>query len=194
MNEFQKKMREKIKQYSNKEYLREYTKKEFLTEDGDADIFLKINDKDELFDRRTMEHQVDLNPDVYEYLEDKASMLENDVKINLHILGGNLTDDEKERARHMFKEHYAIELYKIQKSHNKVRNKIITMLIFGIITFTLYVLLEKFAEFSFIFEVLSFIFSFAIWEACAEIIFTLSDIKEERESITQNLLINVKFE
>lgn len=193
MNEFQKKLKEKIKQYSNKEYMHEYTRREFLTADQDADIFLKIKDKDELFDARTMNHQVDLNPEVYTYLEDKASMLENDIKISLHIIGNELTGEEQAKVQHMFKEHYAVELYKIQKAYNKEKTKIVTMFSFGLLTFGLYFILLNFIDFEFLFEVLSFIFSFAIWEALDGIIYTLSEIKEERESITQNLLINVTF-
>ena len=54
MDLFEKKMKEKIKQYSDKNYLDGYINKEYLTEDGDADIFLHLRSRDELFDIRTI--------------------------------------------------------------------------------------------------------------------------------------------
>ena len=65
MNDFHDKVNEKIKQYSNDQYLDGYIKNEFLTEDGDADIYLKIKHKDELFDSRTVGDQLDLNKDIF---------------------------------------------------------------------------------------------------------------------------------
>ena len=53
MSDFQEKVKEKIRQYSNEQYLDGYIKNEFLTEDGDADIFLKIHNAYEVFDSRT---------------------------------------------------------------------------------------------------------------------------------------------
>ena len=61
MESFEHKMKEKIKQYSNKKYLDGYMEKEFMIDDGDADIFLHLRNREELFDIRTMDEQIDLN-------------------------------------------------------------------------------------------------------------------------------------
>ena len=42
-------------------------------------------------------------------------------------------------------------------------------------------------------EIFVFLFSFSLWEAFHSIIYILSDVKDRRESITQNLLTNVDF-
>ena len=42
-------------------------------------------------------------------------------------------------------------------------------------------------------EVFGFLFSFSLWEAMDCVIYSFSEVKEEREAITQNLLINVDF-
>ena len=60
MDNFQKKVREKIKLYSNEEYLKGYIKNEFLTDDNDADIYLKIKNKEELFDSKSYKMQYHL--------------------------------------------------------------------------------------------------------------------------------------
>ena len=194
MSDFKIKMNEKIKTYSNKEYLNGYIKSEYLTDDGDADIFLKLKSKDDLFDSKTVYNQLDLLSDIFDYIENKTSMLDFNIKIHLHILGINLTTKEQGMVRHIIKEHYAIELYKIQKEYIKYRNKIIFLILFGIFSLLAYAGLYLYTDFEFFLEVLGFLFSFSLWEAFDCIIYTFSDVKLERGNITQNLLMSIDFE
>lgn len=194
MNEFKKRLKEKIKMYSKKEYLDGYIKNEFMTDDGDADIFLNITEKNQLFDSRTMGDQIDLSNNIYDFIESKTSMLDNDIIISLHIIGIELTSKEQGMIKHIIKEHYAIELYKIQKLYNRYKNKILLLIMFGLLAFASYFLFYLNTNFNFLFEVLTFMFSFSLWEAFDSIIYTFSDIKNEREAICQNLLIDIVFE
>ena len=194
MNMFKKKMREKIKIYSDKKYLDGYIKKEYMTEDGDADIFLNLRSRDELFDLRTMDEQIDLNSDIYEFIENKTSMLDSSIPINLHIVGLNLDSKEQGIIKHILKEHYAIELYKVQKKFSKCKIKIFKLITIGILSFFGYTFFFFMNDFSFFTEVMGFLFSFSLWEGFDSLIYYYSDIKTERSDITQNLLINVEFE
>lgn len=194
MNEFKSQVKEKIKLYSNDEYLKGYISKEYLTSDKDADIFLYVNDEIPVFDSRTSGNQIDLNKDIYEYIEDKASILENDVRIHFHIMNSNLDDNEQGKVKHIIKEHYAIELYKVQRDFSNARKKAFHLSIFGLFVLLIYFILYNYDLSEFLFEVLSFIFSFSIWEALDAVIYTLSDIRLNRESITQFLLMNVSFD
>ena len=193
MNTFKKKMKEKIKIYSNDQYLDGYIKNEFITDDGDADIFLKLHNKNELFDESTVADQKELLNSVYEYIEDKTSVLSSSVKIHLHFIGVELNSREQGIARHILKEHYAIELYKIQKEYSKYRNKIIGLIIIGFLCLIAYLLLYLNTDFNFFLEVFGFLFSFSLWEAFDCYLYTFSDIKETRIAITQNLLMDVDF-
>ena len=193
MNDFNEKVKEKIKQYSNQEYLDGYIKEEFLTDDGDADIFIYLESKDELFDSRTRGKQKELNSDIYEFIEEKSSMLDNDTKINFHINGIELTSKEQGLVKHLFKEHYAIELYKSQNEYLKTKNKIFKLIVLGLTSFLLYIFFFFATDFDFFIEVFGFIFSFALWEGFDAMIYSLSEIKEEREAITQNLLMEIEF-
>lgn len=193
MNSFNEKVKEKIKQYSNQEYLDGYIKEEFLTADGDADIFIYLESKDELFDSRTRGKQKELNSDIYEFIEEKSSMLDNDTKINFHINGIELTSKEQGLVKHLFKEHYAIELYKSQNEYLKTKNKIFKLIVLGLTSFLLYIFFFFATDFDFFIEVFGFIFSFALWEGFDAMIYSLSEIKEEREAITQNLLMEIEF-
>jgi len=193
MDDFKEKVKEKIRQYSNEQYLDGYIKKEFLTDDGDADIFINIDEKYDLFDSWTVGQQIDLESDVYEYIEDKTSMLGNHTPINLHIIGCEFTPHEQGIIRHILKEHYAIELYKVQQEYQKYKRKIIGLIIVGILSFALYSFLYFLEDFNYLVEVFGFLFSFSLWEAMDCVIYSFSEVKEEREAITQNLLINVDF-
>lgn len=193
MDSFKDKMMEKIKQYSNQQYLDGYIRKEFLTDDGDADIFLNITEKNELFDTWTVGDQVDLESDVYDFIEEKTSMLGNDIQIKLNITGCEFTPREQGIIKHVLKEHYAIELYKVQKEYVKYRNKIIFLIAVGVSSFLIYTLLFFFTNQDFFIEVFGFLFSFALWEALDALIYSFSEVKSEREAVTQNLLMNVEF-
>lgn len=194
MDFFEKKMKEKIEQYSNKKYLDGYIKKEFLIDDGDADIFLHLRSRDELFDVRTMDEQIDLNLDIYDFIERKSSMLDSSIPINLHIVGLDLDSKEQGTIKHILKEHYAIELFKVQKKFNKCRVKIFKLIATGILSFLGYTYFFFMNDVSFFTEVMGFLFSFALWEGFDSLIYYYSDIKQERRDVTQNLLINVEFE
>lgn len=194
MNDFKKKVKEKIQQYSNKQYLDGYIKNEFLTNDGDADIFLKVNNRDEIFDSRTMGSQLDLNSEIYSFIEEKTSMLENDIQINLHIVGWRLKSKEQELVKHILKEHYAIELYKKQREYLDKKIKVISLFLTGLLTLLCYMFLYLFTDFEFFMEVFGFIFSFSLWEAFDLLIYDFTEVKNQREAVTQNLLTEVDFE
>lgn len=193
MNEFKKKMKEKIKLYSKDSYLKGYIRDEYKIDDKDADIYLYLSSKDQLFDVKTGDNQIDLCNDIYEFIEAKSEMLENDTHFELHINGIDLTNKEQGMVKHIIKEHYAIELYKIQKKYKEIRNKILGLFIYGIVAAIFYFYFLKNFNSNFISEILSFSFSFALWEAFDAIIYSFSEVKYERENVCQNLLMDISF-
>ena len=194
MNDFKKKMGKKIEQFSSKDYLDSYIRNEFLTDDGDADIYLKISSKDDLIDNRTVNNQIDLRSEIFEFVENKTALLDNDIKINLHIIGVKLSENEQIMIKNIFREHYAIELFKIQKDYKNQKEKVLSLFLIGCISLLSYLLLYLFTDFDFFLEVFGFIFSFALWEAFDKLIYEISDTKFEREAISQNLLIEIIFD
>lgn len=191
---FQEKMEEVLKKVSSRSYVEDYIKKEFVTDDGDADLFLNIEKREDLFDSRTVDQQKDLTFDVYDFIEEKTAILSSNMKIHLHITGMYLSPREQELVRHILREHYAIELNKIQRQYIKYRNRIVTLVLFGVLVFLIYSLLFFLTDYTFLLEVLGFMFTFALWEALDCYITDFSDVKSERIEITQNLLLDVDFE
>lgn len=193
MIDIEKELKEKVAKFSNKEYLEGYIKNEFLTDDGDADIVIKLKDKAELFDERTIEKQLELKKDIYKYIDDKAAILDNNIQINFHIKGLDLTEKEQGRARHIIKEHYAIELYRIQKEYQINKKKIIRLFLLGLLFLLLYAICYSLTKSDFLREVFVFLFSFSLWQAFEKLIFNLSNLKTNRDAIAQKLLINIEF-
>lgn len=194
MNNIKKKVKEKIKVYSDEKYLEGYIKTEFLTDDGKADIILNVNDKDELFDSKTRGNQLELCDDIYDYIDEKTSMLNNDVELDLDIMGIKLDNNDKERVKHLLNEHYAIELYKKQRKYKKCKKSILRLFIFGIIFLLAYTFIALHPNFDLFIEIFGFLFSFTLWQAFELLFFDLRDIKREREAITQKLIMNIYFE
>ncbi len=193
MTSFKEEVKNKVKLYSNNEYLDGYIKNEYLTDDGDADVILRLSDKYDLFDYRTVGKQKEIRADIYDYIDDKTSMLDNDIKINLHIKGVNLTDKEEGMVRHIVKEHYAIELYKAHKEKRRITKIIFSLIAFGLLTLVLYAYLFFLKSSMFFIEVFGFLFSFALWKASENIIYDLSKINYQIESIAQKLLMEISI-
>ncbi len=191
--DFKKKMDEKIKEYSNEKYLQGYIKSEYNIDDKDADIYLQVYSEKELFDSRTVGKQKSLNDSLYSYLESKTSMLDNDVPINLHIIGYAFPSPDQEEIKELIKEHYSIELYKIQKEYKKVLNKATYLFLVGLIFLIIYLAVIIFIESNITSEIFAFLFTYSLWEALHGIIYVLSKIKNKREAVTQNLLMEVDF-
>ncbi len=191
--DFKKKMKEKIKEYSNEKYLQGYIKSEYNIDDKDADIYLQVFSKNELFDSRTVGKQKSLNDRLYSYIESKTDMLDNDVPINLHIVGYAFPSKDQEEIKHLIKEHYSIELYKAQKSYKKILNKAMYFFLAGLVFLLIYLLVIIFVENNVSSEIFAFLFTYSLWEALHGIIFVLSKVKDKRAAVTQNLLMDVDF-
>lgn len=194
MNEFNRKIRSKINDFSDKRYLDGYIKNEFKIEDGYADIYLNIENKNELIDSWTIGDQIDLASNVYEYIEEKTAMLGNNIQIRLHITDCDLSLHEQGVIKHVLKEHFAIELYKIQRKYSECLKKIIALFLVGFLCLGIYIYTFFVHNTEIFLEIFSFVFSFALWEAISSIINDLPNLKYDREAITQNLLIDVVFD
>ncbi len=191
--DFKKKMNEKIKEYSDDNYLQGFIKSEYNIDDKDADIYLRVYSANELFDSRTVGKQKALNDNLYSYIESKTAMLDNDIPINLHIIGYAFPSKDKEKIKHLIKEHYSIELYKAQKEYRKIVKKSSYLFLVGSVFLLIYLAILIYVETNAASEIFAFLFTYSLWEALHGIIYVLSKVKDKRAAITQNLLMEVDF-
>ena len=193
MDKFKKKMKSKMKQFYNNEYLFNYIRNEYSTDDNDLDIYYKVYRYEDLFDTRTLGHQIALRQDFFDYIEYKTEMAGNFIPINLHIIGMKLSGDEKGVIRHLIKEHYSVELYKIQKEYRKLVNKSLNMIFIGEISLALYFIIESISNSFIPSQIFGFLFSFSLWEAFDTIFYKLPDIRKKRNLYAQGLLTKVDY-
>ena len=123
----------------------------------------------------------------------KLICIDNDVPINLHIIGYAFPSKDQEEIKHLIKEHYSIELYKAQKEYKKILNKATYLFLAGLVFLLIYLLIIIFVESNVSSEIFAFLFTYSLWEALHGIIYVLSKIKTKRAAITQTLLMNVEF-
>ena len=194
MNNIKEEVKKKIIEYSNEKYLNKYIKSEFLTDKGDANIYLNIAKREELFDKRTVRPQIDLMDDIYKYIDIKSSILSNDIQLNLHILNTKLKKEEQEKVCSLIKEHYGMELYKVGREYKETKDRIYKLLVIGLFFLGLYMILYYTFNSKLFIEILGFMFSFTLWESFDSFIFSLSNIKKQREDITQKLLMDIYFD
>ena len=194
MNNIKEEVKKKIIEYSNENYLNKYIKSEFLTDKGDANIYLNIAKREELFDKRTVRPQIDLMDDIYKYIDIKSSILSNDIQLNLHILNTKLKKEEQEKVCSLIKEHYGMELYKVGREYKETKDRIYKLLVIGLFFLGLYMILYYTFNSKLFIEILGFMFSFTLWESFDSFIFSLSNIKKQREDITQKLLMDIYFD
>ena len=194
MNNISDKVKEKIKEYSNEEYLDGYIQNEYLTDDGKADILLNINNNNELFDSKTAGNQLDLKKDIYEYIENKSSMLKNDIPLHLRIISNELTLRDIEKMRHIVNEHYAIELYKAQRKYRRYKSKLIKQILVGLFFIICYAIIVFNFQSKFFIEIFGFLFSFSLWHAMETYLIKIKDVKYKREEITQKLLMDINLD
>ena len=116
----------------------------------------------------------------FEYT-DKAYVIGNKILINNY--GGLMHPDTPSKI-----------FSKIQKKYNKCRNRIFGLTLTGIISLIIYTSIYLYNDSNFALEIFGFISTFTLWEAIDAYIYNLSDIKVERENITQNLLMKVAFD
>ena len=121
-------------------------------------------------------------------------MLDNDISLELHFVGLKLSEKEKEKVKHLIKEHYAIELYKTQKEYRRIMGIIISLLLFGFISLFIYSFMFFKDGSKFLIEVFGFMFSLTLWKAVESYIYDISKLKYKRESIAQRLLMDISFE
>ena len=142
MNDIKQKVKEKIKQYSSDDYLDGYIKNEYWVKDGCAEIMLKVGGKNELFDPRTVVNQLNLDDEIYHFIDDKSSMLSNDLSITLDIKCPDLNTKDKEKIKHIISEHYAIEFHKAQKVYSIFKSKIFKLVLAGAVFLFCYAIMS----------------------------------------------------
>lgn len=188
-----KKINSIIDRYADKESLREYIKKEFIDEKGQAVIEINIYNELELYDKLSFEKQLELNPDIYKYIDQKAKIIPAHIPIKLRFHGKKIDKEEQEKIKKLIDEHYSIELFSQQKNIRIMRKKTMRLAIIGAIIFLICFYLSSIDKYTFFTDILSIIGTFSIWEVASLLMLGKKDIDMQTVHIAKMLIHEIEF-
>ena len=162
---------------------------DFYEENGVPHIEINLSNGN-IYDEYSTDSE--LNPTIFEFVDKVFRLVKKKADLEIDItFPSSMKDEEKEKIEKLFKSHYAINIVKSNeeiKRHNIVS---IILLIFGIIVYGAYGLLEYF-KMDFIFqgviEIASWVF---IWEAVD--MFFLSNFGSRLERMKNIKIFNAKI-
>lgn len=174
-------MFEEIKQDKNRA--------DFYEENGVPHIEINLSNGN-IYDEYSTDSE--LNPTIFEFVDKVFRLVKKKADLEIDItFPSSMKDEEKDKIEKLFKSHYAINIVKSNeeiKRHNIVS---IILLIFGIIVYGAYGLLEYF-KMDFIFqgviEIASWVF---IWESVD--MFFLSNFSSRLERMKNVKIFNAKI-
>ena len=162
---------------------------DFYEENGVPHIEINLSNGN-IYDEYSTDSE--LNPTIFEFVDKVFRLVKKKADLEIDItFPSSMKDEEKEKIEKLFKSHYAINIVKSNeeiKRHNIVS---IILLIFGIIVYGAYGLLEYF-KMDFIFqgviEIASWVF---IWESVD--MFFLSNFSSRLERMKNIKIFNAKI-
>lgn len=178
-----------IKLYKNYKFDTEtYIKNKYI-ENGEAKIYIEVSKYEDFIDDLSYK-QIVLNDKISSYIEHCAYYIPLKHKINL-IIKDNFTDEEKENIRAMIKNHFGLIVGdKIQDIKTNKRKTLILMFL-GIVFLSISYL---FIKNIYIYDLVSIIGTFSIWEAIDNSFIEKRNIKTSKLNYSQLSLMNVTFE
>ena len=162
---------------------------DFYEENGVPHIEINLSNGN-IYDEYSTDSE--LNPTIFEFVDKVFRLVKKKADLEIDItFPSSMKDEEKEKIEKLFKSHYAINIVKSNeeiKRHNIVS---IILLIFGIVVYGAYGLLEYF-KMDFIFqgviEIASWVF---IWESVD--MFFLSNFSSRLERMKNIKIFNAKI-
>lgn len=173
--------------------LRQYIDQEYMDADGYAVIDIALYDGFARYNPLSLGRQLDLNEEIYDFIERKASIIPAQLPLKLCFHGGNLDAAEQERVRQLLTEHYTVCLHDKLWDKRSNRRKLVGMSAVGLFFLSLYFYFALKREDGLFLEILSVIGSFALWEAADSLMLERRDINAEIRSIAQHLTQEVVF-
>ncbi len=174
--------------------IKEYIANEYLDENGTAVI--EINGYCGLvwFEPLSSGKQLELNSEIYEYIDKKVKGIPINYFIKLKFINSNLSEDKKQRIKNQIKEHYGLILKErnIKLKFNII--KILGLFIFGVLLLAISFALNKSQLGEIVVEILSIIASFSLWEAADFYLFERNQLKFQRLNAGQIAIAEVEFD
>ena len=178
----------------NKERMKELVKyaEEIIDESGYAVIDVKLPSEEELYDPLSTGNNLDLNPAIYDFIDQQANIIPSKVplKIRMH---GDVAEDRQEEIKRLMHRHYMMRSYDVTWDFAANFRKALFLIIFGIAVLSVYFLVTVLLNNPLFAEILSIVGSFSLWEAANAILLDRPSLKRSRDAIEQNIGQVIEF-
>ncbi len=173
--------------------LHDYVKEEYLEEGGNAIIDIQLYEGLELFDPLSMGKQIDINPEIIDYIDRKSNLIPVTIPIVIRFHGRSLTTQQQDQVRACLEEHYSNALHDRCWDYRTNKREIIYLTILGVALIFIYLVCSITLDNPLFVEILGIFGSFAMWEAADCFILERVAIKNDLYSIAQNKTQTIEF-
>lgn len=172
--------------------LRRYLDEEYMNDEGVGVIDVCLYEGLELYDPLSYGGQRELNPEIYDFIGQKANLLPALVPLRI-CFHGHVPPEDQEQIRRLMAEHYSLELQDRMWDLHSNRHKLIGMVAVGVVFLSLYFFFALREDDGLFLELLSVIGSFALWEAADCFLLERRAITRDMMNIAQHMTQEVVF-
>ena len=167
--------------------------REYLCEDGKAQIDIFLSDGSALFHPLTIGQQRDLDPGIYQFIDEKMYTISLKDPVRLCFLGSIPDIQEQEAVKEMLQRHYMYLLRDKAEDLRINRLKTICLVLFGTLLLAIYFAIEMTVSRPVFVEVISITGCFSIWEAVDSWLLQRKKLKVDYLCTVQAVLSEVVF-
>lgn len=172
--------------------LRQYLESEYMEGDS-AVIDVCLYDDLALFDPLSMGRQLDLNPEIYDFIDRKSYLIPAHTPLIIRFHGRALTPEDQACVRDLLSERYMNILRDKLWDLRSLRRKILALLAVGIAFLSLYFYISISLDDGIFLELLSIIASVALWEATGCLLLERSELNRQVLDTLQGLRQRIEF-
>ncbi len=168
--------------------------KDYYIEKGEAYISAKVDSIDDIISKYSTKDYEWINPEFAHYIEECAYYIPIEERIVIEICGGNFSDEEKDLIKKVIADYFGLKLGDKFLDLDTNSHKSIVLLVFGIISLSLCILLQKINLISTtINELAIFLLWYFIWEFADLAWLDRSDIQLARIEAGQLSTAKISF-
>lgn len=172
--------------------LRRYLESEYMERD-DAVIHISIYEGLQLFDPLSMGRQLELNPEIIDYIDHRTAIIPARIPVRICFHGGDLSDEQKQLIRKCLIEHYTVVMHDKQWDKRINTRKVIILAAFGIAILGFHLSGYFTDRGGITTEVLSIVASFTLWEAVDLFMLERTGIRKQLADTAQLMNQTVEF-
>lgn len=159
---------------------------------GKAYISAKVKSIDEIISKYSIKDYEWINPEFADYIEQNAYYIPEVYRVVIEI-NGKFTEEEQAVIEETIKDYTGLKLGDAQKKVKANTIKSLGLLIFGLISAIFFVIASHFNISDSMFDMISLLVWFALWEFMGLVVFDRAELNRERMNAAQLATCQIIF-